>query len=68
VDILKQIDAEIRHDYENIKSMSKTYGELERKITEYDKKLMWEGNKYHDFINKEMLELMKKDIGNLSIK
>ncbi|RFZ75621.1 hypothetical protein DS742_28005 [Lacrimispora amygdalina] len=68
MDFLKQIAVGIQHEYENIKSMSKTYGELEKNIMEYNKKLIWEGNKYHDFISKEMLELMKRDIGNINIE
>ena len=68
MDVLKQISDGIQHEYENVKSMSKTYGELEKNIMEYKRKLIWEGNKYHEFISEGMLDLMKKDIGNLSIK
>lgn len=68
MDVLKQISDGIQYEYQNVKSMSKTYGELEKNIKEYDRKLIWEGNQYHELISEGMLDLMKKDIGNLSIK
>lgn len=67
-ELIDIIGCEIEMEYKKLKSTSKTYGELEKKIKDYCGKMAWKNMAYMSFIRSEMLELLKSDIGNLPIE
>ncbi len=57
----------VNNEYEKLKSDSRTYGELEKKIKQYKKDAIWEQDEIKRFIGNGMYQKLKREISDKKI-
>lgn len=62
-----KIKKEIKNKYQELKNKSKTFGDLSKEINLFCKDEIFSNRELGQVIMLEMLEMLKKDTGNISI-
>lgn len=68
VGLTERIEDAIKSEYQEIKSKSVTYGELEANIKRYCQAIAFEKSEYLPVVRHTMLSLLSSDTGNLPIR
>lgn len=67
-ELVEKMKNEINQEYQKLKSSSKTYGELSKKIDTFRKNIAWDNAGYGDIAGRELSQLLKRDIESLQIE